>query len=465
MARRSLVSLVGLALAACVDPVASEAVAPAPVVAREGEACGPETGCEPGLRCLNERCSRRCEALAELCGATPCGTVDDACSAERVDCAAEGACSHLGLGEACALDGSGCCVADCAGVACGEPSCDQLCVASCAAPVELFPELDLGEEPSDRPSRRSHPGFAADGAGRALLFGGYFSILDPATDLVRERFLEDTWLFTLADGRWTKQEGPCEGPAPSPRRGFVLQYWPPRGGWLMVGGEAVPSGPRPDDWEGDQPPNAAATNEAWLFVDGCWSPLELGEPKPEPFTFAAAAWDPAREEVVLFSGWSAGATWVLTGDGRWTRRESPQAPSARTKASMAWDGRGLLLFGGLHYVSPEVSEFQADTWRWDGTAWTQLRTAEAPSPRSAAQLATHSGHGVLLFGGAGSAGTARDTTWLFHAELERWVERPAIGVATRERHGAALLDAENLVVGFGAESGRAKHDLWLFPLR
>lgn len=462
MSRHRACALLLLLLAACLpsDPPSIEAERP---VVGEGEDCGSEVDCEAGLSCFDAACTRRCGPIAELCADAPCSSIKDACSGEALDCLALDLCGERS--QSCALDRSGCCSSACETVGCGQPSCDRLCVDACGRPEQLFPELDPDVEPIDRPGRRSHPAFASDGLGRALLFGGYRSEVDEATGATRERFLADTWSFTSSDGTWTPLEQGCDGPPPSPRRGSALLWWPPGERWLLLGGERVDAGPKPPDWIGDQPDYSHATNEVWAFADGCWAPFVTGEPQPEPFTFAAAAWDPVRLELVLFSGWSEGTTWVLPKEGRWERRESVRAPPARVKAAFAWDGGSLVLFGGRHYRSADESYLVGDTWRWDGEAWTPLEPNERLTPREAAQAAFFPGLGLLLFGGSNERGTMSDTTWLFHAGLSTWGAFPAVGIPTRGRHVLARTDEDSIVLGFGAESGHEKHDLWRFPLR
>ena len=96
------------------------------------------------------------------------------------------------------------------------------------------------------------------------------------------------------------------------------------------------------------------------------------------------AYDAARRQVVLFGGhdWVTNAfltdTWVWNGSD-WTELLPAHAPSPRYGAAMAFDGaRGVcVLFGG---IAPDGSRL-GDTWEWDGADWTSCAPASSPSPR------------------------------------------------------------------------------------
>ncbi len=75
-------------------------------------------------------------------------------------------------------------------------------------------------------------------------------------------------------------------------------------------------------------------------------------------------------------------------------------------------GARVVLFGG---VVPGAASF-ADTWVWDGEAWTQLADT-GPDARSGHALAFDSGRArVVLFGGIASDGTLRGDTWEWDGE-------------------------------------------------
>jgi hypothetical protein len=95
---------------------------------------------------------------------------------------------------------------------------------------------------------------------------------------------------------------------------------------------------------------------------------------------AAMTADPAPGTVLLFGGKSRssveGDTWQWRAGG-WRRVETRgPAPPARSFAGVAPDGRGgVLLFGG---DPSDPDGPHDDTWRWDGTRWSQLHPATVP---------------------------------------------------------------------------------------
>src|SRR5687768_9084847 len=77
-----------------------------------------------------------------------------------------------------------------------------------------------------------------------------------------------------------------------------------------------------------------------------WVPADR---TPAPRADHAMAYDPNRGETLMFGGCCAGGplgdTWVWDGF-EWIERTPAVSPSPRHGHAMAWDGRGILLFGG-----------------------------------------------------------------------------------------------------------------------
>jgi hypothetical protein len=115
---------------------------------------------------------------------------------------------------------------------------------------------------------------------------------------------------------------------------------------------------------------------------------------PAPRTDASSAYDPSNQTIVMFGG--ANSTGVLaetwTWDGsRWRRQHPAQSPPARERALMAFDPatKNVVLFGGqtcappaphatlgCEYATDTTSLY--DTWSWDGSSWSAIKTAHAP---------------------------------------------------------------------------------------
>jgi hypothetical protein len=73
---------------------------------------------------------------------------------------------------------------------------------------------------------------------------------------------------------------------------------------------------------------------------------------------------------------------------------------------MAFDpaGGGVLLFGG-----DTGTNRSNETWRWDGTVWTQLSSASTPSPRTEAAMAADPVRNVVVLCGGFDNGALHDT--------------------------------------------------------
>src|SRR6266850_1699964 len=106
--------------------------------------------------------------------------------------------------------------------------------------------------------------------------------------------------------------------------------------------------------------------------------------------------DAARNEVVLFGGGTDTAiypeTWILEGTD-WVQRNSTFMP---TSAQLAYDEvrQEVIGFGSSSISSPH------ETFRWDGTNWTQLAPITTPPTRSYFQMAyDRARQEILLFGG------------------------------------------------------------------
>jgi N-acetylneuraminic acid mutarotase len=122
--------------------------------------------------------------------------------------------------------------------------------------------------------------------------------------------------------------------------------------------------------------------DTWTWNGTVWSELEVAGPSPREDAVMA----PLGDELVLFGGWlvsdtagqAAGDTWVF--DGASFTQLDVAGPPARADAVMVpFDGR-LVLFGGQAVAAgaPSGTIF-ADTWTFDGTAWTKLDVSGPPA--------------------------------------------------------------------------------------
>ncbi len=96
----------------------------------------------------------------------------------------------------------------------------------------------------------------------------------------------------------------------------------------------------------------------------------------------------------------------------WTLIAPAAVPNPRTSPAVEAEPAGAtstLMFGGLQ-TNPTV--YLADTWRYDGTTWTQLSPANVPSGRVAARMASSPLANTLVLYGGVRPGALGDTwTW------------------------------------------------------
>jgi len=137
---------------------------------------------------------------------------------------------------------------------------------------------------------------------------------------------------------------------------------------------------------------------------------------PSARRWASMAYDEKTGTVLLFGGndgdRSLGDTWRWDGT-TWTELQPPTSPPARESAAMtSYTGSGhIVLFGG-QVRGPEGVTYLDDTWTWDGATWTEATPAHSPSARSGASLAYDGVEGtLLLFGGADTQPLGDTWTW------------------------------------------------------
>ena len=200
---------------------------------------------------------------------------------------------------------------------------------------------------------------------------------------------------------------------------------------------------------------------------------------------AAFAYDPVRDEVVMFGGMTPGKgiildeTWVLK-DGQWELRDADSPPGSSYDIAMGFDphlqqlvlagvdgGRETWTWDGTTWTelhpahTPETTDddlvydpvhdglvlfASGETWLWDGADWQLLDLNESPSRRANGELATWRGR-VVLVGGLAGAEVLGDT-WVLRRH--RWIQvqtdgvSPARFVAVMSTH-----EARDEVVLFG----------------
>jgi len=118
----------------------------------------------------------------------------------------------------------------------------------------------------------------------------------------------------------------------------------------------------------------APMQDTWKFDGSTWTQLTPTTPPPVRAE-AAMCYDTANSNWVLFGGRNdfnlLGDTWTLNSAGTaWTAKTTAVAPSYRCGAQMTYDSvlGAVVLFGG----NDQAGNTFNDTWKWSGSAWTQL---------------------------------------------------------------------------------------------
>lgn len=170
----------------------------------------------------------------------------------------------------------------------------------------------------------------------------------------------------------------------------------------------------------------------------------------------AMVYDSAHAVSVLFGGINFtnpireyAETWEWNGTA-WTRR-AVGGPPSRYLHAMCYDaGRGVtVLFGGLSWSTGGFS--LRDTWEWNGTSWTQ-RATTGPSPRHSAGMVYDASRGVTVLFGGQSRTTAPNSvsnaeTWEWNGTT--WTQRFVGGPSARYAHAMAYDAARGVTVLFG----------------
>lgn len=293
--------------------------------------------------------------------------------------------------------------------------------------------IGIATTPPTPTARYRHAMAHDDARGEIVMFGGQDSVT---------QYLADTWVWR---GAWRRL---TPAMAPSARVSHAMAYDERRKVVVLFGGLAagVRSG---ETWEWNgitwtlvtttNPPTArmrhvmtydaargvvvlfggnagtglaAQMNDTWTWNGSSWTQLVTTD-RPSGRTGAALAYDRARGMVVLSGGiissTTDGETWELDGTN-WIKR-----PGTLVRAfhSLAYDPnlRRTIAFGGNEAGAEPV----ADTWTWDGTAWTELPIASTPPPRNQQAMAIDPTRASLvMFGGSvNDEPILPSETWVF----------------------------------------------------
>jgi hypothetical protein len=240
--------------------------------------------------------------------------------------------------------------------------------------------------PTHTPSIRYPGGLVLDESrNRVVLWGGgKVSTTD---------YLQDTWEWDGTD--WTDMS-PASPPSKRNSPGFA--YDTARGHSILFGGI-----------------NASLTtlSDTWKWDGSNWTQLTPTH-HPSARAIGFMAYDAANSKIVLFGGFDGSFlfdTWTWNGTD-WHQESPTHSPALRgDTTSMCFDytNNNIVMWGGVNSSGTDVQE----TWVWDGTDWTHISTAHAPSSRNLFSMADSSNCGFVVGVGGRETGSLAfmDETW------------------------------------------------------
>jgi hypothetical protein len=170
---------------------------------------------------------------------------------------------------------------------------------------------------------------------------------------------DTTWLWNGA--AWARVH-PAASP---PGRYGASEAFDPRVGEVLLFGGILQTGQN--------------ANDTWAWDGRTWSELDAGRGGPAAGAGSAMAWDSALNEVVLVTpspgGRGGGETWIWTG-AHWVRAVDGGLGTSDSGIVIGFDPvSNALIAEGCCQSPPDTLP---STWRWNGSAWSLLRTSVHP---------------------------------------------------------------------------------------
>jgi hypothetical protein len=286
------------------------------------------------------------------------------------------------------------------------------------------------------PSARHGAAMVADShRSQSLLFGGNSN----------GAFVQDTWCLPSLDLAMPAREWKSVSTTAIPvRRAPAMAYDAARGRTVMFGGYNLSTPP----WTGGGSASYGTRGDGFTWDGVTWAAMTS---VPTHRGFSAMTYDSARQRCVLFGGaqgsypfplTAIGDTWEYDGT-TWTQVAST-GPAARQGHGLAYDSANnrAILFGG--YVGLNNTTYYADTWAWNGTAWTQLQTQHAPQARIEFAMAYDPSTARVVMHGGRDLNSRFGDTWEFDGA--DWTEAPGVGPGAMYDHEMAFDSARNRIV-------------------
>jgi hypothetical protein len=270
---------------------------------------------------------------------------------------------------------------------------------------------------------------------RTMLFGGnhYATTMYGNPDLCS---------YDLLDNRWSLER---TAPAPLARTGPSMAYDEKNGVAVLFGG-------------GDD--NERMSNETWTYnsTTARWTNVTPAE-SPPPSEYAAMAYDPGRERMVLFGAAWSNLTWIYdTANNTWKEAKTATRPPPFYLPKMVFDEAGVIvLFGNLN-----------ETWTYDPeqNSWTNMSPPVSPTLGwSCADYDRRLGVTVCFSGWNYTSET--NETWVYDLGRNRWTCLDLGRSPLARGHAAMAYDigADAFVLYSGhARDSEYGTDTWTFRL-
>ena len=172
-----------------------------------------------------------------------------------------------------------------------------------------------------------------------------------------------TWLWNGA--AWVRAN-PVRSP---PGRYGASEAYDPRTGEVLLFGGTLETG--------------QSANDTWAWDGGTWQALDAGRGGPMGGGGSDMAWDPSTSELVLVTpprgGRGGGETWTWGGT-HWVRAAAGALGTSYAGAVIALDplSSSLIAEGCCQSQPDKILATLPSTWRWNGSAWSLLRTSVHP---------------------------------------------------------------------------------------
>jgi Galactose oxidase, central domain len=258
------------------------------------------------------------------------------------------------------------------------------------------------------PARAAHAMTYDSIRGRIIMFGGrqLKGQATPSTDIEPIQVINDTWIYDNND--WTQLDPPFSPPA---RMLAGMAFDSVRDRVVLYGGTSVAAdgftgSPLYDSWEFD--------GTTWKQIDN--ESVKVGRP--------ILAFDKARNQMILMGVDTSFKTKMYrldTATSKWVEITPEKLPDCVNEGAVVYQehNQTLMATGGVCSVT---QSFNDQTWEWNGTTWTEIKTSMVLGRGTGMALAYDSlRQYALIYGGTDMLETEpRSTTHIYGAKNWRF---------------------------------------------